>query len=305
MIPVPARCALLALLTIGLFTGLGPSAQAGGGLTVAPTMVEMSVEEGEQAERTVKVSNSGSDTIRVQVYAMDFSAGEDGELAFSGPGHGSYSAAEWLSPDTTDFELAPGGSRQVAVTVAVPEEVEPGGHYAALFFQTASSQSGEGVGIAARIPSLFYITVPGVTDSDVLVDAEIDSLVLPRVVQDAPVPVSVVVRNTGNVHLTVAARAFFYCSSGRTDEVDMGQVTVLPGCDGRLEETLEDVPFIGRVEATVVTGYFDRYGGLTNESRTETFYVIPWKQLLAIAGVLVLFITLALVFYKTYGSRPG
>jgi len=134
---------------------------------------------GEQAQKIINVQNQGSETIKVRAYVMDFFIDKDNNFIFSEPGHESYSASKWLTIDKADLELTPGESQEVEVTISVPTEVEPGGHYAVIFFDTTLSANQEGVSISTRIPSLFYITIPGITEADIFASADIVSLLLP------------------------------------------------------------------------------------------------------------------------------
>ena len=286
------------LLAAVVLATLPAPAHAEEGLRVWPTKVELTVRMEDEAVAIINVKNVGSTATTVCAYVMDFSVDRDGAFTFSEPGHESYSASEWLSVDNAGFELEPGACLEVEVVVVIPADLEPGGHYAAVFFETGPSASEDGVPISTRIPSLFFITVPGVTDAEVHADAEIVSLILPGFVEQAPVQAGVVVRNTGNVHLTVAATAYFKGLSGNGSSLDLQQMTLLPDGEGTLSGSWEELPYIGRVRANIVIGYFDEYGDLVNKNRSGEFFVVPWKQLAAIAIALVLIIALVVLSFR-------
>ena len=63
--------------------------------------------------------------------------------------------------------------------------------------------------------SQFYLTIPGVTEADVVAKAEIVSLSFPGWAVGGPVKIAVLVRNTGNVHLDIATKAYLYGLWGR------------------------------------------------------------------------------------------
>ncbi len=220
---------------------------------------------------------------------MDFSVDRDNNYTFSEAGHESYSCASWLSVEEPAFVLGAGQTRAVEVTISVPEAVEPGGHYAALFFEAIPPETEPGVSVAVggRIPSLFYLTIPGITDADIAANVEITSLILPGWVGGGPVDIGAVVHNTGNVHLTIATKAYFTDFRGRqTGEIDLGQTTILPGAERALTGTWESTPFAGPAKATFVIGYFDDYGEPVNKSMKGTFWIIPWRAIIiAVASV--------------------
>lgn len=271
---------------------------AQGGIKVWPTKMELTVDRGETVERSVNLENKSGDSARLRVYAMDFSIDKENNFTFSEPGHESYSCASWLNIEEADFELGPGESRKVKVVVSVPQEVEPGGHYAALFFETipAEAEAGVSVTISSRIASLVYLTVPGVTEADILAEAEIVSLLSPGWVEKGPVEIGVLVRNTGNVHLEIAAKAHLSGSrSGEIGELDLGQTVVLPHSERIMKGKWEKTPFFDKVTANVVVGYFDQQGELVNKSATARFWVIPWRIITAVAASFVL---LALLIWR-------
>jgi hypothetical protein len=141
-----------------------------------------------------------------------------------------------------------------------------------------------------RIPTLFYITIPGITGAEVIANADIVSLQLPGVAGRGPVEMGVVVRNSGNVHLTVAARAHFAAPWGNASELDLGQMVILPSSDGVLKGEWQRSPLFGKVRASVVIGYLDQKGELVNKSQTAEFWVVPWSLvgiILFVMGVVV------------------
>jgi P pilus assembly chaperone PapD len=273
------------------------------GISVWPTRVEMMVNRGEKAGKTINVYNQGSEPIRVSAYAMDFSIERDGDFNFSEPGHESYSASKWLNIEKADFELAPGESKEVEVIVSAPATVEPGGHYAALFFGAVPSGNQSAVSVSMRIPTLFYITIPGVTGADVSANADILSLQLPGIAGRGPVEMGVVVRNSGNVHLTVAAKAYFAASWGNSSELDLGQMVILPNSEGMLKGEWQRSPLFGRVKVSVVIGYLDQQGELVNKSQTAEFWVVPWSLIGIVVAVVGLGVPVIIVLGKRYRLR--
>jgi len=270
---------------------------------VWPTWVELTVNRGEQAGKMINVQNQGSEPVRVMAYTRDFSISREGNFVFSEPGHESYSASRWLSLEETDFEIAPGESREVEVSISAPTEVEPGGHYAALFFESVPSSDQGAVSISTRIPSLFYLTVSGATEAEITANAEISSLLLPGFAGKRPVEAGVVVHNLGNVHLTVAARAYFNGSWGGHSELDLGQMVILPDAEGILKAEWQEAPFLGKVKANVVIGYLDQKGELVNKSQTAEFWVVPWSLIGIILVVMGVMVPAIVIVSKRYRLR--
>ena len=112
-----------------------------------------------------------------------------------------------------------------------------------------------------------------------------------------------IVKNSGNVPLTVAAKAYFSDFRGRDSELDLGQVVILHGSEGVLKGDWQEAPFFGRVRVTIVIGYFNEQGELINKSQQGEFWVIPWKLLAAIVGILSSLILLIWLSRKRYRLR--
>jgi P pilus assembly chaperone PapD len=296
----PAATVLAVLFVLRIVSA---PASAAVGIVVSPVKMDVVLDTGETSIREIRIHNSGNESTIVRVYAMDFSIDRENNYTFSEPGHESYSCTSWLSIEQSEFLLPAGETRQVAVTISVPQQVEPGGHYAALFFETVppDTEPGVSVAVAGRIPSLFYLTIPGVTDADIVANAEISSLMLPGWVDGGPVDIGAVVRNTGNVHLTIATKAYFTDFRGRpAGEIDLGQTTVLPGAERAVTGTLEGTPFAGRVKANFVIGYFDDHEELVNKSMGGSFWIIPWQAIIITIGSIVLLVIAVLVLRSKF-----
>jgi P pilus assembly chaperone PapD len=277
---------------------LSTSAQEG--IRIWPTRVEMMMNRGEQAEKIINVQNQGSKPLNVSTYAMDFSIERDGDFNFSEPGHESYSASKWLDMEQADFELGPGENKEINVVVSAPVAVEPGGHYVALFFEAVPAGNQSAVSVSMRVPTLFYITLPGITGADVIDNADIIALQLPGIAERGPVEMGVVVRNSGNVHLTVAAKAHFAASWANASELDLGQAVVMPNSEMVIKGNWQETPFFGRVKASVVIGYLDRQGEVINKSLTGEFWIVPWKMLTAVVAGIGLLIVAIFILSRRY-----
>ncbi|HUV51480.1 MAG TPA: hypothetical protein VMW64_00210 [Dehalococcoidia bacterium] len=298
------RSYFISILLLAVILCLTPSpVRAQGGIKVWPTSVELTVGSGEKETKTVNVQNLGSETIMLRAYVMDFSKDRNGDFAFYEPGHESYSASNWLSIDSFSLELAAAQSQKVEVTVSVPSQVEPGGHYTALFFEAIPLSNEGTVSISTRIPTLFYITVPGVTEAEVFSNAEIASLLLPGIAGRGLLEAGVVVHNSGNVHLTVAAKAYFDGYWGGNSELDLGQTIILPNSDGVLNGEWQEKPFFGKVRAKIVIGYLDHNGDLVNKSQTAEFWVVPWSLVGIVLFVMGVIVPAIVVISKRFRLR--
>jgi P pilus assembly chaperone PapD len=298
-----ARALAVVVIVLPILHILSIPACATVSITVSPTKIDLTLNTRETSNQKISLRNTGDETTAIRVYAMDFSVDRENNYSFSEPGHESYSCASWLGVDQPVFELGAGETRQVDVTISVPQAVEPGGHYGALFFETVppETEPGVSVAVAGRIPSLFYLTIPGITEADMVANAEIGSLVLPGWVDGGPVEVGAVIRNTGNVHLTIATRASFTDFRDRqAGELDLGQTIILPGTERVITGTWDKPPFIGPARVAVTIGYFDDHDELVNKSVSGSFWIVPWRVIMIAIASLGLVILAILILRKKF-----
>jgi len=90
-------------------------------LTVAPLVVEFHAGAGDAATASVTVTNGGTEPERVIALRMDWKAAADGTVRVEQPGtEGKASISDYLRMEPGDLVLAPGETRQLALTLDLP-----------------------------------------------------------------------------------------------------------------------------------------------------------------------------------------
>ena len=162
-----AQVAMVAVL-LGLVVAnlpLAVSAQAS--LSISPLRQEYEAKPGDTIQGTIEVTNRGSASSTVSVIVRDFEvSGESGYPQFSDTpiGGPSYSLADWTTVGEESIVIAPGETAKVNFTISVPQNAEPGGHYAGILVGSFSPQVLEGkestmVAIGSATASLILLTV--------------------------------------------------------------------------------------------------------------------------------------------------
>jgi len=126
----------------------------------------------------------------------------------------------------TEGTIKSGDQIDVTFEIKVPENAEPGGHYAAIFARQIKKDS-EGktqLGIASRVGLLILVSVPG----DVTKTAEIDSFSHKHFAWSGPVNFDLKVKNTGTVHYQSATEVKITPLIGSNSTVSLGSHTILP-----------------------------------------------------------------------------
>jgi len=192
--------------------------RAANALTLSPPTVEISAKPGETAQVVAKLYNEGKESLVIKPGVLSFgTANESGQPNFFDDKTG-LDLQHWITvPDS--LTLAPDETRSVVVTVAVPKTVDPGGHYAAVFWGTSPPKvEGSGAGVEGQIAMLFLVNVEGNIKEDAKI---IEFHPLASFLTHLPVNFMVRFQNNGTVHEHPAGDIVIKNMFGR-------QTTVLP-----------------------------------------------------------------------------
>lgn len=282
--------------------------------SVSPTIVDLQVEPGKVQEGKIDVTNTTDVTKTYYVSVQKFVAkGEDGQQDFL-PESDTTGIPSWISPASRSVTLRAGEHASLSYAVRVPVGVEPGGHYAALFFSDQPSRGeGSSVAVSAKVGVLFLVRVPG----NIVESARVEGFSsLSERMSHLPAQFEFRVRNLGNTHIRpegpVVVRNIFGIVVAKIP-ANPTEAAVLPnsvrrlgpawtktfdarnasGILGELKAEWNNFaigPYTAEVQAT--------YGGQQQQlTATTSFWVMPWMLLITIGlGILILIILL-----KVYG----
>jgi len=162
-------------------------------LTISPT--RLVVGPGDVgAPQPIKVINGGSVPLAVTVQKRNFVGRPDGTLDFQEDA--PYAASEWVHLDVDHFDIAPGATQVVDVSIVVPPDSDAGDHQVALVFLVPASQTSDNVKINRGIAIPAYVSVGQPVDDS----AAISDLHAPWLTSGGPVTVTAKVHSTGTVH---------------------------------------------------------------------------------------------------------
>lgn len=279
------------------------------GITVVPTKFEMTIDPGDTKTGAVRVVNDSPEPVTVDVYVMDYYIKPDNSFVITKPGSQSYSAAKWVTLKRRTFTLpATTGPRksykEEKFEVTAPDDAEPGGHYAVIFFQFKGRKSDESTAIVpkGRIGTLLLVTIPGPISRN----GQIKKMLLPWVALTNKVGAGVDFANAGNVHLTTRGKVrFFEIFSGRQSaSVDLPELTILPKTDRQIKTAWNHPPYVGIYEVDAEVSYGPNLFTFTTTRRiTGLVVVIHW--LIPTATVLLLVLRRVWQWHKTRArNRP-
>jgi hypothetical protein len=302
------------IMPLGVLAASTPTPSAtptpGEGLEISPPVIELSADPGQTITTQIRLRDVSTGQLVAAPRVDDFGAkDETGEpnILLNEVGTTRYSLKTWVQP-IAPLTLSPDQLQTITVTIVVPSNAEPGGHYGVVRF-TASppGSSGSGVSLSASIGSLVLLTVSGDITEGLKAD---DFYALQNnnrhsFFQKGPIEFLERYEDTGTVHLSPTGNVVIKNMLGRqVAKLPINNVTppgnVLPSSIRRFTENWTDKFPLGRYTATATVGYGTHGQVLTS---TIAFWVIPWPQVVGILVVLILIIMAIRWFVRGYNRR--
>ena len=160
--------------------------------------------------------------------------------------------ANWITILEPTGTLVPNETREIEFTVQVPEDAPGGGQYAAIIVGVDNdNKTHENVGVAnvLEIASIMYAKVAG----DIVYEGEILENNVPGFSVVAPVSVSTLINNTGNMHnaadIVVTAQNVFTGEMLVSPDLDNGarRELIMPDSTKFVSTEIDDLPLVGIV----------------------------------------------------------
>ena len=223
--------AVLAFSMVLLVLLVIPPEGKGGGLSIAPAYVEVSLDKGRPAGQFM-IANLGEEEERYRIRAIHFTFMKDGSVRRMEPDERSL--APWIKFNPTEFTLGPKSRRAIRYVIAPQGKLRPGEYWAAMELEslktTVANAKDEG-GREFRIEVIPSILVPmfgtfgNVRYGGILKEVQL----APNETGQA---IHLLVGNTGEGRLVVGGEYEIRDSSGA--EVQKGSLAkayVLPGLE--------------------------------------------------------------------------
>lgn len=308
---------LLAIVSLGAsllgMTAHFAFAQASMSISVTPPLFQLNIAPGEVWKSSLKVVNSNAFPLTVYTQLYNFEPkGEDGqgELIPRAQGEGGAigTLADWITITTDPIVIQPEQSADVPITVSIPKEAAPGGHFAAVLTGTRpSNKTGSSVVRTSQaVTSLFFVRVAG----DIHESGTVREFSVAHTFQETPqADFSVRFQNTGNVHLQPQGDITIYNMWGKErGYIPINQRShfgnVLPNSIRKFdfawrgEASLAD---IGRYMAEVSLAYGES-GRQTSTSKVY-FWIIPFRATLVVLLLLFIFVSFIIWIVRRYVRR--
>jgi len=296
-------------------------------MTVSPSIFEFGGDPGNVLTQTIKIFNETGSPVDLYTSAADFTAkeGEEGSPEFLPPVGENIGLSSWIEIESGPITVMPLEHKTVSFAINIPQNADPGGHYAAVFFATQAPQTqGSAVGLAGKLGALVLLTVSGdINESGRIVEFGLKN---PKMFYDRlPVEFSLLFENSGTVHLKPQGEITITNFFGQTadsilfnrEEVTGGK-NVLPDTRRHLDAVWTRGPMesennnflqkanneianfaLGRYRADLVFAYGTQ-GQIARAS--AVFWVFPWHLMLVLAVAAGILIFLAIAAIRGYNN---
>ncbi len=272
---------------------------------VEPGKTEIFLNRGDQVIKNVTITNRINKKVRFRLSTEDLVGTKDQSqpVVLMGDTEGPYSLKDFIQPEIDDFYLEMGERISIPVTISIPLEAEPKGHYGALVISSESEflndeQEADGAQgrtrIISRIGSLFLVKINGLGKEEGRLEDFKISGPSKKIYSQVPESFEIAYENTGNVHLVPYGKISINNIIGRTiDQIPVDAYFVLPESIRYREVFWQDSGFLlGRYTANL--SLYKGYGNEYQDARL-VFWVLPWNIVIPVFVGLVLLVSL--VYY--------
>lgn len=311
------------IVSAGLLLAVKLSAQEqaqpvgpGNGLRVSPTRSERTIAPGQTDEITVTVENITSSAITVVPFVNDFLPSEDESgtplVAIDDNLENNPYSIKGFIDELAAIDLEPGQKEDVLVEIRIPDGTGPGAYFGAIRFSTNPNADSGNIGLTASVGTLVLISVPG----DVLEQLTLEQMSAARnigegesktgsIFETPPDLVVIRLNNQGNTFVQPFGKIYIKDWRGRiVHEFEFNSTdprgNVLPNSIRRFDDAqqnaIKSVGRFGRYKIEANLSYGEGGGNLITV--TESFWVVPYRIILAALAVLAL-----VVWFLTRGIR--
>lgn len=272
---------------------LAPITKAQVSLSLYPTSIRLSLNPGETWEGSVTVINPNNFTLKVNPEKENLGGGAEGAIELLGENI-SYGLASWINYDETQISLNPEERKELSFKIIVPENAQPGGHYAAILFRglSPSETQGSGVGISGRVGSVVLVEVSGETSKT----GFIEEVMAKKFISRGPLKIDFKVKNTGNTHFSpdgkITVSGLF-----QNKELTWEPRVVFPGYDRTFKAIWDNRYFFGPLTVKIMAQIPDGEALIVD---SFTVWAFPWQEALIIIVVLGVLVLLFRFFKKRF-----
>lgn len=300
----------LFMALVGSLSVIVNAADGAQGVQISPALVELNAAKGKTYTVNLRVVNVTSGELTYSTSVEDFTAADETgtpKIVDNSNLPTTASIKTWVSVES-GFTLGSHKERNIDAIVTVPSNAEAGGHYGVVRFSGGiPNVESTGVGLTASAGVLFLIKVEG----NIVEKANLASFFTANndgkqnsFFENGPINFVTRIKNDGNIHVKPSGNIEVRDMFGNvvtTIPVNDKLSNVLPNSIRRFDEAkLNKAWMIGQYTANLTMGYGTKGQAITS---TISFWVIPYKIILAVLLVLATAIFIIRRLIKVYNRR--
>lgn len=286
-------------------------------VTVTPPLFQLTIGPGESWASTLKIVNNNTYDVTYYTQLVDMQAnGEEGRSKFTpliSEDHdlaaSASSLAHWIRISSDPILVKAGTSEDVPFSVEIPQNAEPGGHYAAMLVGTQPGglhATGTMLKVSSYVSSLLFVRIKG----DIVESGRIREFLTSKELYQTPnVDFLLRFENMGNTHIQPQGDISIYNMWGKERgkvyiNQDSNFGNVLPKSIRRFEFSWageQNLFDIGLYSAVVTLTYGEN--GKQNVTAKNYFWVIPVVPVLISVSLITLFLVSFIWFIRRYIRR--
>ncbi len=255
-------------------------------VSVSPAIIDLRVNPGTSSTSEITIFNLGDVPMPVSLQSSSFTPVTE----FNAMDFAVLDASNWISLDSSDLILHPSENRKIKLTISVPNDAEPGGHYATLYVQPRvleQNQNFKETFVNARLGVLVFVTVLGNIDEK----ASLSSHQIDKYSSFGPEELSISITNEGNVHVLPKSNIKLTNMFGAVvDEIPIPPNILLPGETKNIPIPIDEL-FLWPGVYMADIGFLYGNSNLPSYIEKEIIYVFPISYLFALV------IVLTVIFY--------
>jgi len=288
----------------------------GQALEIAPPLIYLTVNPGQTTSTQVLIRNISSGNLLVTEQVNDFvAAGENGtpKILLNNDTNDPYSLKNWVS-SLPSFLLIPKQTKTLTVTLNIPSNASPGGHYGVVrFTATPPSLAGtSGVSLSTSLGALFLVTVSGkLTEKVTLQSYTVNQggkTKTSNIFESTPLNFVVQLHNLGNIQEQPTGQIVISDMFGRKladVNVNLPPANILPQSIRQFTEPFDKTVIgnkrlFGRYTAALSVTYGASHKVLT---ASLVFWVIPFKLIAIVIIILVAGFFILRYFIRRYNRH--
>ena len=165
------------------------------GIAVSEQKIAFDMDTMEEQSVVVKVTNVSDNEQKIGVYPIDYQLGDENMINFIDEPDMEYGVREWVTIEESEIVLPAHMSKDVKLTVRVPEHATVGSHRGAILFRAATADNDATVAVQGQIGVHVLINIKGNTHAT----GELESFDVPFFTV-GDVRYKAVFKNNGNIH---------------------------------------------------------------------------------------------------------